>query len=65
VLDKVALDQIFLRVLGFFSVSLIPPVLCNHLCLHFVLTRGQTGFNWEKNKKSMADYEIWEHFVEE
>jgi hypothetical protein len=37
--DKVAVDEIFLLVLRFSLVSIIPPMLDTHLHLHVALTR--------------------------
>jgi len=31
--------------------------------VYILILPGQTGFNWEP-AKNMADYDIWEHFVE-
>ena len=39
VVDKAAFGQVFLRVLSFSSVSIIPPLLHTNLHLHAVLTR--------------------------
>ena len=52
-MDKVALEQVFLRVLRFSPVSIIPPMLHTRLRLgvHVALTKGQTGNAWEPSKK--------------
>jgi hypothetical protein len=43
IVDKVALGQVFLRVLPFYPVSIIPPMLHIHLHLHVALTRRAKG----------------------
>jgi hypothetical protein len=60
---KVALGQIFLRVLRFPSVSIILPMLHTHLHLHVALTEGQTGEAWELFKNNAVS-EIGEHSIE-
>jgi hypothetical protein len=41
--DKVLLGQVFVRVLRFSPVIVIPPMLHNHLRLHVALTRETNG----------------------
>ena len=43
VMDKVALGQGFFRVLRFYPVNIIPPILHTHLHLHVALTRRTNG----------------------
>ena len=56
-----ALGQLFLRVLRFSTVSIVPPVLHAHLHLHVALNhtdkRAKPG-NLPKSK------EIWERWIE-
>jgi hypothetical protein len=43
VVDKVALGQVFLRVLRFTPVSIIPPILHTHFRLNPTPSEGQAG----------------------
>ena len=43
ILETVALCQVFLWVLSFYLVSIIPPVLHTYLHLHVALTRRMNG----------------------
>lgn len=43
IFDTVALCQVFLRVLSFYLVSIVPPALHTHLQLHVALTRRSNG----------------------
>ena len=52
VVDKVALGQGFLRVLGLSLYNIIPVVLHTHLYLYAALP-GQTGEVWEPSKKAV------------
>jgi hypothetical protein len=49
VVHKVALGQVFLRVLPFRPVIVIPQLLDTHLHLHAALTSGQTLFRKSRN----------------
>ena len=42
-MDEVALGQVFLRVLRYSAVIIIPPLLRTHLHLHVALTRRTKG----------------------
>jgi hypothetical protein len=53
VVDKVALGQVFLRLLRFPPVSIIPPVLHTHLYLHTVLQRRTNGRSLGTSQKAM------------
>ena len=48
VVDKVALRHVFLQVLLFPPVNIIPPLLHMHLRVHFAVTRRTNGWNFPK-----------------
>ena len=50
-LDCVALEQVFLQVLPFFSSSVLSPLLHTHLHLNVTLTEGRAGKACESSKK--------------
>jgi hypothetical protein len=52
VVDKVALGQVFLQVLRFSPVSIIPPMLHTHLLLHAFLNRRRNNETWEPSKSN-------------
>ena len=52
VVDEVAPGQIFRRVLRFFPVSIIPPVLHNSLHLRVAFTRRTNDEAWEPSEKA-------------
>jgi REP element-mobilizing transposase RayT len=62
VLDRVALGQVSLRALRFAPVSIIPPMLHNHLHLNINLKRRTTGRslrNLKKNQRSFRRRKTW------
>jgi len=61
-MDKVAREEVFLPVLRFFSVSIIPPVVVFISAL--LLPEGRTGDAWEYLPQNNALSEIGEHWVE-
>jgi hypothetical protein len=52
-MEKVALGQVFLRVLGFSPVSIIPPMVHTHH-LHAALTRRTKGQSFGTFQKAMV-----------
>jgi len=63
VVDKVALERVFLRVLQFLPVTVTPPELHTHLHLHdFLIT--QTKGRMCGNLQSSAHSEIGKHRIE-
>ena len=62
VVDKRALEQVFLPVILFSSVSIIPLMLQTYLCLHVAVTRRRRD-DWEHSKNN-ALMEIGEQWIE-
>jgi hypothetical protein len=63
VVDKLALGQVFILVLLFSPVSIIPPMLLTHLHLHVALTRRTIGRGL-RTLISNALSEFGEHWTE-
>ena len=63
VVEDVALEQNFLRVLRFSPVSIIPNMVHTHLCLQQILPEGQTGRNLVTFEKPSALSEIGVHWI--
>jgi hypothetical protein len=63
VLYKVALGQVFLRVLPFYPVSIIPPMLHINLHLHTVLTRRTNGQSLGTFQKKECSFGKREDFL--
>jgi len=61
---KVALPQVFLPILLFSSVSVIPPMLHTHLHLHVARTRETSWWSPGTPETSNAVSEIGEHWIE-
>ena len=57
-MGKLALAQVFDRVLRFSPVNITPPMIHNYLHLHVVLTRSTNG------RKLRTFSEIGEHWIE-
>ena len=51
---QVGLGKVFLRVLPFSPVSIIPFMLYTHLYLHVAVKGGQKGEAWEPSEKASA-----------
>jgi hypothetical protein len=64
VLDKVALEHVFLPVLRFAPVSIIPPMLHTHLHLHVPVARRKNGRSRGTLLKSNGIRAIWEQWIE-
>jgi hypothetical protein len=58
--DKLALGQVFLRVLQFPPIYIIPPMLHTCLHVHTTFTRRTMGEAWEPSKGNVL-LEIREH----
>jgi hypothetical protein len=63
VVDKVTLGHVFLRLLRFSPVSIIPPLLRTLFIYTLLLSEGQTGEAWERSEKQSYS-EIGEHWIE-
>jgi hypothetical protein len=64
VVDKVALRHVFFPVFLFFPVSIIPPMIHNHIHLHYGLPEGLKGEGWETSKKETLFFGNRRHCVE-
>jgi hypothetical protein len=64
VVDKVALGRVFLRVLRFLPVTVIPPVLHTHLHLHVALTTQTKGRMPGNLQRTSVLLEIGKHRIE-
>ena len=62
---KVVMKQVFLRVLWFSSVNIIPPMLHTHLHLHAALTRRTKGRSLGTFQKAMLFAKIGQNLIEE
>jgi hypothetical protein len=67
-IDKVAVGQVFLRVLRFSPVNIIPPLLQTHLHLNTTLigmANGRRLGTFKQNNTSLISGKIWliGHFI--
>jgi hypothetical protein len=64
VVDKVALRHVFFPVFLFSPVSIISPMIHNHIHLHDCLPEGLKGKGWETYKKEKLFFGNRGHGVE-